>query len=125
TGISFNNQITPYLFNYNEENISVGEAVRLAKNAIGSSARRVVFYFGDPSMQLAFAKPKIQLTAVNDIPMDQPQDTLKALSKVKISGQVINQNGTLIDNYNGILTATVFDKAIERHTLGNDGTTDS
>src|SRR5699024_8552630 len=82
TGTQFNNQITPYLFNYNDEGYSVAEAVRRAKNNISASSRRVVFFFGDPAMQLALPKPEIKLTAINDKPIAQPQDTLKALSKV-------------------------------------------
>src|SRR5699024_2323372 len=125
TGTDFNNQFAPFLFNYNDENNSVAEAVRKAKNTISSSARRVVSYFGDPAMQIAFPSPEIQLTAINDKTLNQPQDTLKALSKIKVSGEVVSPNGALLNNYNGELTATVFDKRIERHTLGNDGTTDN
>src|SRR5699024_10802704 len=81
TGTSFNQRIVPYLFNYNEQNKSAAEAVRKAKNSISSSARRVIFYFGDPAMQLAIPAPEIQLTAINGHPINQAQDTLKALSK--------------------------------------------
>ncbi|HZH69950.1 MAG TPA: type IX secretion system sortase PorU, partial [Flavobacteriaceae bacterium] len=49
-------------------------------------------------------------------------DTLKALSKVRFSGEVVNENGNLLTNYNGILEARVFDKRVQRQTLGNDGT---
>lgn len=124
-GVQFNNQIAPFLFNYNDEGYSVAEAVRRAKNNVAASSRRVVFFFGDPAMQLALPKPEIKLTAVNDKPISQPQDTLKALSKVKISGEVVSPDGGIINNYNGSLTASVFDKPIERSTLGNDGATDN
>ncbi len=124
TGTIFNNQLAPFLFNYTNQGYSVAEAVRRTKNSISSGARRVVFFFGDPAMQLAFAKPKIELTGINGHPLNQPQDTLKALSKVKISGQVVTSGGNLLSNYTGTLTATVYDKPIERHTLGNDGSTD-
>jgi len=125
TGTLFNNQIAPYLFNYEEQGYSVAEAVRRAKNSISAGSRRVVFFFGDPAMQLAFPDPEINLTAINDKPLTQPQDTLKALSKVKISGEVVSPDGNLLSNYNGTLTATIFDKPIERQTLGNDGATDN
>lgn len=124
TGIDFNNQLAPYLFNFVGENNSIAEAVRKAKNALSSSDRRVVFFFGDPAMHLTLPDPEIKLTAVNDKPLGQAQDTLKALSKIKVSGEVVSSGGGLLNNYNGILTATVFDKPIDRKTLGNDGTTD-
>lgn len=124
TGTTFNQSIVPYLFNYNDHNKSAAEAVRKAKNSISSSARRVIFYFGDPAMQLAIPAPEIQLTAINGHPVNQAQDTLKALGKVNITGQVVTPNGQVINNYNGVLTGMVFDKPIERKTLGNDGVTD-
>lgn len=125
TGTTFNNLIAPYLFNFDEQNYTVAEAVRRAKNDISSSARRVVFFFGDPAMHLALPDPEIKLTAINEHPIDESQDTLKALQKVKLSGEVVSPNGTLLENFNGSLTATVHDKPIERQTLGNDGTTDN
>jgi len=125
TGTLFNNRIAPYLFNYEDQNYSVAEAVRKAKNDVTAGSRRVVFFFGDPAMQLAFPDPEIKLTAINDTPISQAQDTLKALSKVKLSGEVVSPDGSLLSNYNGTLTATVFDKPIERQTLGNDGATDN
>lgn len=125
TGRDFNKQMAPFLFNYEDQGYSVGEAVRRAKNNIASEARRVVFFFGDPAMQLALPKPEIRLIAINDKPLTQPRDTLKALSRVKISGEVVTPDGALINNYNGVLTSTVFDKPLERQTLANDGTKDS
>jgi hypothetical protein len=85
----------------------------------------VVFYIGDPSMRLAFPKQKIRLTTLNGVPLEQATDTLKALSKVRLGGEVVDENGTLLTNYNGILEAKVFDKNVERQTLGNDGVTNN
>src|SRR5690606_4713721 len=82
--------------------------------------RRLVFFIGDPAMKLAFAKPSIQLTKINDTPLGQTNDTLKALSKIKMSGEVLDPSGKLMTGYNGVLTATVFDKDIQRQTLANN-----
>jgi len=41
---------------------------------------------------------------------------------VKLKGEITNEFGSLLTNYNGILSASIFDKDIERQTLGNDGT---
>ncbi|MEM1002845.1 MAG: type IX secretion system sortase PorU, partial [Bacteroidota bacterium] len=77
-----------------------------------------------PAMKLSFARPNIRLTSINDVPIGQATDTLKALSYTKIAGEVVNENGQILTDFNGILTATVFDKPIERQTLANDGTRD-
>ena len=70
---------------------SMAEALRLAKNdpAIsGQSQKRLVFFIGDPAMKLAFPKPNIKLTKINDVPIGQSTDVLKALSYVKLAGEV-------------------------------------
>lgn len=135
TGISFNNILGQYLFSYNPndnyqdyEYPSMAEALRLAKidPAIsGISQRRLVFFIGDPAMKLAFPKPNIRLTKINDVPIGQATDTLKALSHIKLAGEVTDINGNVLSNYNGALSTTIYDKQIERQTLANDGTRDS
>jgi hypothetical protein len=125
-GGDFNDYLAPEIFGYGLDIPNTpAEAVRSAKNSISSTNRRVVFYIGDPSMRLAFPKQKIRLTTLNGVPLEQATDTLKALSKVRLGGEVVDENGTLLTNYNGILEAKVFDKNVERQTLGNDGVTNN
>ncbi|WP_179354483.1 type IX secretion system sortase PorU [Winogradskyella vidalii] len=127
-GEDFNDVLDDYLFAFGSNDYpSVGEALRLTKtdNSIaGQSQKRLVFFIGDPALKLSIPQPDIRLTKVNDVAITQPIDTLKALSYAKLAGEVVDTNGNLLSNYNGTLTATVFDKSIERQTLGNDGTTD-
>jgi len=126
-GESFNEILDDYLFAYGSNDYqSIGEVLRLTKtdNSIaGITQKRLVFLIGDPAMKLAFPQPDIRLTKVNDVDITQQIDTLKALSYTKLSGEVTDVNGNVLTNYNGTLTATVFDKRIERQTLANDGTT--
>ena len=124
-GVNFNRELAPFLFDYDENQISVGEAVRLTKNVLGSDGRRIVFYLGDPALRIPFPKLNVRLTKVNDIPVTQFNDTLKALSKNKFSGEIVDDNGNKINNYNGVVSTTFFDKRIQRSTLGNDGTINS
>ncbi|WP_179335778.1 type IX secretion system sortase PorU [Winogradskyella costae] len=128
-GESLNNVLDDYLFAFGSRDyVSMAEALRLTKtdnNIAGSSQKRLVFYIGDPAMKLAFAQPDIKLTKVNDVEITQSIDVLKALSYTKLAGEVVDTNGNVLSNYNGTLTATVFDKNIERQTLGNDGVTDT
>lgn len=130
--ISFNNTLGEYMFSYSDnddfedyEYPSIAEALRLTKNdplISGSSQRRLVFFIGDPAMQLSIAKPNVRLTKINDVPIEQPTDTLKALGYVKLAGEVTDVSGNLLTNYNGTLSTTIYDKNIERQTLANDGT---
>jgi hypothetical protein len=134
-GITFNEELGQYLFSYNDNDAyedyeypTMAEALRLAKNdplISANSQKSLVFFIGDPAMKLAFPEPDIKLTKINDIPIGQATDTLKALSYVKLAGEVTDISGNLLSNYNGTLSTTIYDKFINRQTLGNDGIRDS
>lgn len=133
-GITFNKVLEKYLFSFSDtddyadhEYPTMAEALRLTKtdpdiSTIGQ--RRLVFFIGDPAMTLAFPKPNIVLTKVNDAPINGAIDVLQALSHVKLSGEVTDLSGNILSDYNGVLSTTIYDKNIERQTLGNDGTRD-
>lgn len=132
--INFNNLLGQYLFSYNNEDgyedfeyPTMAESLRLTKNEpsiASNSQNRLVFFIGDPAMKLAFPQPNVRLTKINDVPITQTTDTLKALSRIKLSGEVTDVSGNILNNYNGILSSTIFDKRINRQTLANDGTRD-
>ncbi|MFC4739410.1 type IX secretion system sortase PorU [Flavobacterium ponti] len=109
----------------NNNQVSIGEALRKAKNMNTSDNRRVVFNIGDPALMLAIPKPKVVLTKINGVDVSQPTDVLNALSYVTLSGEVRNLNDNLLTTYNGDLAVQIFDKTIQRQTLGNDGVKDS
>jgi hypothetical protein len=83
----------------------------------------VVFFIGDPSMRLAFPRQKIELITLNDIPISESTEVLRALDKVKLGGEIRDNNGNVLEDYIGILEVKLFDKNRERSTLGNDGVT--
>ena len=128
-GVTLNKTLSRYLFNYGSDDYpTMAEALRLTKNdpsVIGTQQKSLVFFIGDPAMKLAIPKPEIRLTAINDLLLTEQQGPLKALDRVKMSGEVYDDSGNFLSNYNGIITATVLDKNIDRQTLGNDGTTAS
>ncbi len=126
TGVKFNRALAPELFGYGTNNIPTpAEATRRAKNNIPDNTRRVVFFIGDPASKLAFPTPGIKLTTIDGLPISASSPPLQALSKVKLGGEVTDVNGALLSNYNGILEAKLFDKNVQRQTLGNDGTRDT
>ena len=134
-GITFNRELGQYLFSYSDNDTygdneypTIAEALRLAKNdpsISGNSQKNLVFFIGDPAMKLAFPKRNIRLTKINDTPIATATDTLKALSYVKLTGEVTDENGTLLNNYTGTLSTTIYDKFINRQTLANDGIRDA
>ncbi|MCK0110459.1 type IX secretion system sortase PorU [Flavobacteriaceae bacterium S0825] len=126
-GVSFNVVLGEYMFAFGTNDYpSMAEALRLTKNdprISGVSQRRLVFFIGDPAMKLALPKPSVRLTEINDVPITSNIDVLQALGRAKIKGEVVDESGIVLTNYNGVVTTTIFDKEIDRQTLSNDGTT--
>jgi hypothetical protein len=126
TGQDINNFFSSFLYGFNsDEEISIAEALRRAKNNYNSSVL-MVFYVGDPAIILAIPKPKIVMTKINDTPIESSTFIFNALSRVKVAGEVRNLTGDgLLSDYNGDIAIQIFDKPINRSTLGNDNTTNS
>ena len=119
---NFNDTFTKNLLSYNSNQYtSIAEALRISKNSNPNSATNVVFYIGDPALMLAIPKPKIRLTKVNDVPITQTFDDFKSLAKMKLTGEVTDENNNLLPNYNGEVAVTIFDKTVSRTTYNNDG----
>jgi hypothetical protein len=118
----FNTILSQKLFEFGANpRVSIAEALRLTKSLSNdSSAIRVTSYLGDPALMLALPRPKVVLTKVNDVSITLPIDDLKALSYVKLSGEVQDENGNLLSSYNGDVAISVFDKNYNKSTFNND-----
>jgi hypothetical protein len=118
----FNDSLSKNLLSYgSNQYTSIAEALRISKNENPSSASNVIFYIGDPALMLAIPKPRINLTKVNDVVISQSIPDFKSLAKIKISGEITDENNNLLSNYNGELATAIFDKLITTSTLNNDG----
>jgi hypothetical protein len=106
----------------NHESYRLGDIIRLTKNAAGGGINKCNFtLLGDPSVKLAAPSRNIVTTSINGTRTTETTDTLKALSKVSISGEIQDLSGNRLSNFNGILYPTIFDKADRINTLANDG----
>ena len=121
TGQRFNEQLIRVLLSFNNEDYSIAEALMVAKNEFSSTQKFFIYAFGDPAMKLAIPKPDVRITKMNNVPITRALDTLKALSKVSFEGVVTDATNTVLTDYNGTLSTTVFDKIIDKTTLDNDG----
>ena len=122
TGQKFNEQFIRVLLEFDNEDLTIAESLKETKNQFSSSKQKFfIFYFGDPAMKLSIPKPNVIITKMNGKLVSQPLDTLKALSKVSFEGIVADKNNTILKDFNGSLSTTVFDKSINKTTLDNDG----
>ena len=119
-GQRFNVALIKVLLEFNNEDVTISEALMNTKNSFSDKQKFFIYSFGDPAMKLAVPEPNIQITKMNGKEMTQPQDTLKALSKVSFEGVVLDNIGNRLSDFNGTLSATVFDKSLDRKTLGNN-----
>ncbi len=113
-----------YNFIYSEvdgKNLNLGEIIRATKNDLSFLPnKRKLLLLGDPALTLAYPKNNIVTSQINDIDITNFQDTLKALSKVKISGEIRDRMGNKDSDFNGIVVSTIFDKFQLYETLNND-----
>ncbi len=105
--------------------MTLGESVKVAKNntLTGSGDilnNRKFTLLGDPALRLSFPSLRLQLTTINNKPIGT--DTLRALGKYTFSGIVANTAGFPVNDFTGNLQITVFDKAQQVRTVGNDVT---
>ncbi len=97
-----------------------GDIIMHSKVMGGDNDKKFVL-IGDPALKMAYPEDKAKTTFINaKAEVEGEPDTLKALSKVHIQGEVTNDNGQKINNYNGTIFSTVFDKESAISTLGTD-----
>jgi hypothetical protein len=98
-----------------------GDLIRQAKNdGFNDAYVRNFVLLGDPALQPAYPEYNVVTTEINGIPTNQIQDTLNAMSTITIKGIICDKNNNKINNYNGILYPTIYDKPLKVTSLGND-----
>lgn len=102
---------------------TLGEILMQAKNNSGilsaSNSRKYVL-LGDPSQTLAYPKYQVATTQINGNAPQIDLDTLRALQRITITGEVRTPAGALASSFNGVVYPTVFDKVDTLLTRGND-----
>ena len=103
----------------------IGNVSRMAKvsAAGGDLNNRNYTLLADPTTRLAYPRQRVLVDSINGrkvISLQVSLDTLKALSKARISGHIENRN-VLNTNFNGTADITIFDKPVNVYTLGDQG----
>lgn len=82
---------------------------------------KVFVLFGDPALRLAYPKNNVVLNKINGKPVGMLNDTLKALSVVELEGEVRDNFGEVMKDFNGIVRVSVYDKENTYRTKGDNG----
>ena len=108
----------------NGDHYRMGDIMKRAKVAtVGTVNKRNFSLLADPALKLSYPRYNVVTTKVNETDTQGEADTLKALNEVTVSGYIADFLGNKLDNFNGEITPTVFDKAFTVETLGNAGET--
>ncbi|TRZ73054.1 MAG: T9SS C-terminal target domain-containing protein, partial [Bacteroidetes bacterium] len=101
---------------------ALGDVIMDSKNFAGSDANaRKFLLLGDPALQMAYPQLHVFTTSITTKAQSSGSDTLKALSTVTISGEIRDDNGNKVTDFNGTVFPTVFDKISEIITTPNEG----
>jgi hypothetical protein len=105
--------------------LTLGEAVKRTKNYTYQTSgdalnNRKFTLLGDPALTLGYPKMKVVTTAINNIAAAAYTDTLKALNRYTITGEVRNLQGVLMTDFSGNVYPVLYDKEQELSTRGND-----
>lgn len=102
------------------ENFRLGDIFKRTKNESQQAvSNRNFSLLGDPSLKLAIPQKKVVITQLNDKPLEQA-DSLKALRKIKLKGEVQNPDKLRAENFNGKVFLEVTDKPRTTTTLNTD-----
>jgi hypothetical protein len=106
------------------EKPSLGNIIMNTKNNAGSSVNKLNFsLLGDPALKMIYPDASVRTTAINHQAVGLEPDTLKALSKSHIRGEISDNQGNKMEYYNGEVDVVVYDKEQEVATMGNGGNT--
>lgn len=105
------------------EHKTLGAIMTTAKNRIDQNSfvtnNRKFALLGDPALKLAYPRKEAVTTSINSQPYEE-SDSIKALQRVTMEGEIRNQGGSRIKDFNGIIKPTIYDKKIDQITLAND-----
>ncbi len=106
---------------------TLGDIFRETKRAIAVAQANLYNHrnfslLGDPSQRLALPNHTIQITSITDT-LGAPVETLEALGTVRVNGFVDDGSGQPLQDFNGLVIPTVYDKELAQSTLANDGGT--
>lgn len=103
------------------EPMTFGKIIQLTKNnSQFSENRRCFSLIGDPALQIALPRFKVVTDSINHVAVNQFNDTIKALSKMHVTGHLEDVFGNKLSGFNGVVSPTILDKVKSNSTLMND-----
>lgn len=106
---------------YDGEYQCVGDIFKDAKQDATPNTK-VYALFGDPALRIAYPKNNVVITKLNGTDVNEaPVDTVKALSYIELEGEVRDNFGCVMNDFNGVVYVSAYDKENTIHTKGDNG----
>lgn len=127
------NHVARFLFQRDAQGqfLKLGDALRLGKNAYrqktsmkAESNNARYFLFGDPAMRPAFPTYRIKINTINGQTVDaHNMPVFQARQTLAFSGEVVDEQGNKLNDFNGPVIATLYDceESIVTHGYGEHG----
>jgi hypothetical protein len=98
-----------------------GDIIKIVKNLSGSTQnKRCFMLIGDPALRIALPEMKVLIDSINGFSPTIYEDTINALSKMRVKGHVEAFTGGVLTSFNGELSPTIYDKEKVKKTLGQN-----
>lgn len=99
--------------------IPIGDICKNAKNVLENDSNKLSYtLLGDPMLRICYPKGDVLTDSIILIG-GTSTDTIHALSEVKVYGHIEDEQGNFMDNFNGTLDITLYDKEVTLSTKGN------
>jgi len=105
----------------NDHSIPAGTLYRNTKNDLLTENASKFTLLGDPAIRLSFPQNHIVTTHINGTPVGGPPDTIAPGSTIILNGYIADENGLLIEDFNGNIDVSFYDKIRTKRTKNNDG----
>lgn len=118
------NHISRLAFSLDENGntLPIGTILQRAKNSLGQTDNNKLRYalMGDPAMRLATPAPRVRLETIDGKTVDiEDQITLQARQSITLQGTILDPQGNHMPDFNGIISATIYDAEKSTTTNGN------
>lgn len=122
-----NRALAQLLFSVKEDGSyrTIGEACKDAKKTFGQTYNynKLSFtLFGDPAVKIRFPLNRCKVNEINGTSLDQGTVEVLPLTKVSVSGVVIDAQGNTDTSFNGAITVSIFDKELAYKDLTSPNT---
>lgn len=102
--------------------LTIGEFLRLGKNGIGNDSNRLRYVlFGDPAIRLKVPELKAKIETINGVEVNpENRPIFQGRQTIVAKGGIYDNAGNLVNDFNGSLTATLYDieESVETNGYG-------